>query len=284
MNTGVQELKDELSAQKKKKKRNWIIVGVGAACLIMLCAIIGYINNYNEHIAKIGYYMDQQDYNSAHEETAELFPQSYSRKLIERVNILYEVQRHLPSYSYSDYNSWQDRTTWEIHSLIDGLTTYEKYKQAGEEYNISESLSTLRGKYLMYLETYSISQESATKAATAATGGRDKLINELVMQAKEFEAKQSAATASTSSENSSNSSSTLSSDSSYTRDELESDPLAPSTNPDDYNSYGEYAPAGGYSIDPADYNYEGEYKPVESMTQEEKQAELEEMLGRSLGQ
>jgi hypothetical protein len=35
---------------------------------------------------------------------------------------------------------------------------------------------------------------------------------------------------------------------------------------------------------PADYNREGEYKPVEDMTQEEIQAELEEMLKDSLGQ
>lgn len=38
------------------------------------------------------------------------------------------------------------------------------------------------------------------------------------------------------------------------------------------------------SNDPADYNSDGEYKPVEDMTQEEIQAELEEILGDALGQ
>ncbi len=38
------------------------------------------------------------------------------------------------------------------------------------------------------------------------------------------------------------------------------------------------------SNNPADYNSKGEYKPVESMTQEEIKAELEEMLKNSLDQ
>lgn len=65
----------------------------------------------------------------------------------------------------------------------------------------------------------------------------------------------------------------------YTEEELESDPAAPSSNPDDYNSDGEYVPADGPTDNPEDYNSDGEYKPVEDMTQEEIQAELEEMLG-----
>lgn len=65
----------------------------------------------------------------------------------------------------------------------------------------------------------------------------------------------------------------------YTKEELESDSKAPSTNPEDYNSDGEYVPSGGVSDDPADYNSKGEYQPVEDMTQEEIQAGLEEMFG-----
>jgi hypothetical protein len=38
------------------------------------------------------------------------------------------------------------------------------------------------------------------------------------------------------------------------------------------------------SYDSADYNIDGEYQPVEDMTQEEIQAELEEMLEGSLGE
>lgn len=38
------------------------------------------------------------------------------------------------------------------------------------------------------------------------------------------------------------------------------------------------------STNPEDYNSDGEYKPVEDMTQEEIEAELEEMLGDSLGE
>lgn len=38
------------------------------------------------------------------------------------------------------------------------------------------------------------------------------------------------------------------------------------------------------SNDPADYISDGEYKPVEDMTQEEIQAELEEILGDALGE
>lgn len=73
-------------------------------------------------------------------------------------------------------------------------------------------------------------------------------------------------------------------DSPYTKEELESDPIAPSTNPNDYNSDGEYVPQGGPSDNPEHYNADGEYKPVEDMTQEEIQAELESMLENSLGQ
>lgn len=66
----------------------------------------------------------------------------------------------------------------------------------------------------------------------------------------------------------------------YTKEELKSDPKAPSKNPQDYNSNGEYVPKNGVSKNPADYNAKGEYKPVESMTKEEKRKELEEMLNR----
>lgn len=45
-----------------------------------------------------------------------------------------------------------------------------------------------------------------------------------------------------------------------------------------------YIPSGGNSGNPADYNSKGEYKPVEDMTQEEIQAELEEILGDAIGQ
>lgn len=51
----------------------------------------------------------------------------------------------------------------------------------------------------------------------------------------------------------------------YTEEELESDPKAPSSNPNDYND-------------------EGEYKPVEDMTQEEIEKELESMIGDSINQ
>jgi hypothetical protein len=66
----------------------------------------------------------------------------------------------------------------------------------------------------------------------------------------------------------------------YSEEELKADPTAPSTNPEDYNSDGEYVPASGPSTNPADYNAAGEYKPVDKMSQEEIQAELEEMLGQ----
>lgn len=55
----------------------------------------------------------------------------------------------------------------------------------------------------------------------------------------------------------------------YTKEELEADPTAPSTNVNDYNSDGEYVPENGPSDNPADYNSNGEYKPVENMTDEE---------------
>ncbi|GLH62400.1 hypothetical protein [Parageobacillus sp. G301] len=68
----------------------------------------------------------------------------------------------------------------------------------------------------------------------------------------------------------------------YTKEELENDPLAPSTDPRDYNENGEFVPHDGPSDDPADYNSNGEYKPVEEMTPEEIQEELEQMLEDSL--
>ncbi|NQX66680.1 hypothetical protein HQN90_11130 [Paenibacillus alba] len=67
----------------------------------------------------------------------------------------------------------------------------------------------------------------------------------------------------------------------YTREQLLKDNKAPSKNPEDYNSKGEYVPKNGASKNPADYNAKGEYKPVESMTKEEKLKELEEMLNRA---
>ncbi|MGN7942864.1 hypothetical protein [Metabacillus sp. 22489] len=73
-------------------------------------------------------------------------------------------------------------------------------------------------------------------------------------------------------------------DSPYSEEELENDSSAPSTNPNDYNTEGEYVPENGVSDEPSDYNSEGEYKPVDDMTQEEIEAELEEILGESLGQ
>ena len=65
----------------------------------------------------------------------------------------------------------------------------------------------------------------------------------------------------------------------YTKEELESDPTAPSTDTSDYNSDGEYVPADGPTDNPADYNSNGDYKPAEDMTQEEIEQEIEEMLG-----
>jgi hypothetical protein len=70
----------------------------------------------------------------------------------------------------------------------------------------------------------------------------------------------------------------------YTAEELSKDPKAPSTNPADYDQNGQYVPHDGVSKNPADYSINGEYKPVESMTQEEIQAELEQMLNDTLGQ
>lgn len=69
-----------------------------------------------------------------------------------------------------------------------------------------------------------------------------------------------------------------STDSPYTKEELENDPSAPSTNPNDYNADGEYVPADGPTDNPADYNADGEYKPVDEMTQEEIEQELNDML------
>lgn len=43
----------------------------------------------------------------------------------------------------------------------------------------------------------------------------------------------------------------------YSEEELKSDPRAPSTNIEDYNSDGEYVPADGISDDPGDYNANG---------------------------
>jgi hypothetical protein len=70
--------------------------------------------------------------------------------------------------------------------------------------------------------------------------------------------------------------------SSYTKEQLEKDKRAPSKNPADYNSNGEFVPRNGISSNPADYNAKGEYKPVDQMTKEEKRKELEDMLGKSL--
>jgi hypothetical protein len=68
----------------------------------------------------------------------------------------------------------------------------------------------------------------------------------------------------------------------YTKEQLENDPRAPSKDPADYNSNGEYVPKNGVSKNPGDYNANGDYKPVDQMTQEEKRKELEDMLGKSL--
>ena len=64
----------------------------------------------------------------------------------------------------------------------------------------------------------------------------------------------------------------------YTESELKSDPSAPSTNVNDYNSDGEYVPENGPTDNPEDYNVNGEYKPIENMTKEEIEAELESMF------
>lgn len=74
------------------------------------------------------------------------------------------------------------------------------------------------------------------------------------------------------------------SDSPYTEEELEADPEAPSTNPDDYDSNGQYVPSDGPSDNAEDYDAEGDYSPIEDMTQDEIEAELESMLEDSLGQ
>lgn len=70
-------------------------------------------------------------------------------------------------------------------------------------------------------------------------------------------------------------------DSPYTKEELEADPTAPSKDPRDYNSNGEYVPHNGPSDNPADYNMYGEYKPIENMTQEEIKAEAVEMMRKN---
>lgn len=64
----------------------------------------------------------------------------------------------------------------------------------------------------------------------------------------------------------------------YTKEELESDPVAPSTDPADYNSNGEYVPKNGPSSNPADYNANGEYDPIDGKSNEEIEQELEDML------
>lgn len=66
----------------------------------------------------------------------------------------------------------------------------------------------------------------------------------------------------------------------YTKEELENDPTAPSTNPNDYNANGEYVPKNGSSDNPADYSIDGEYIPVEEMTDEEIVEELNRLINR----
>lgn len=68
------------------------------------------------------------------------------------------------------------------------------------------------------------------------------------------------------------------SDSPYTEEELEADPEAPSTNPDDYDSNGQYVPSTGPSDNAEDYDAEGNYSPIEDMSPEEIEAELESIL------
>ncbi|MER2169189.1 MAG: hypothetical protein ABS938_00995 [Psychrobacillus psychrodurans] len=75
-----------------------------------------------------------------------------------------------------------------------------------------------------------------------------------------------------------NDSSSNGSQSPYTESELKSDPTAPSTNVNDYNSDGEFVPENGPTDNPEDYNANGEYKPIEDMTKEEIEAELESMF------
>ncbi|MCQ4085860.1 hypothetical protein [Saccharibacillus sp. JS10] len=71
--------------------------------------------------------------------------------------------------------------------------------------------------------------------------------------------------------------------STYTKEELQNDPLAPSTDPRDDNSNSEYVPHDGPSSNPTDYDFNGNYRPTDEMTQTEIQAELESMLDRSIG-
>ncbi|WP_047152194.1 hypothetical protein [Aneurinibacillus tyrosinisolvens] len=68
----------------------------------------------------------------------------------------------------------------------------------------------------------------------------------------------------------------------YTKEELEANPTAPSTDPRDYNANGEYVPHDGPSNNPADYDMNtGKYRPIEDMTKEEIQAEVVEMMKKN---
>lgn len=67
----------------------------------------------------------------------------------------------------------------------------------------------------------------------------------------------------------------------YTREELEADPTAPSKDPKDYDSNGQYVPHDRPSDNPEDYNMYGEYRPIENMTKEEIEAEAVEMMKKN---
>ncbi|RAP27620.1 hypothetical protein C2W64_00768 [Brevibacillus laterosporus] len=56
------------------------------------------------------------------------------------------------------------------------------------------------------------------------------------------------------------------------------DPTAPSKDPRDYDSNGQFVPHNGPSKDAADYNSFGEYKPIEKMSQKELEEEFSKML------
>ncbi|MGG0793169.1 hypothetical protein ABE137_03955 [Brevibacillus laterosporus] len=64
----------------------------------------------------------------------------------------------------------------------------------------------------------------------------------------------------------------------YTRDELLQDPTAPSKDPRDYDSNGQFVPHNGPSKNAADYNSLGEYKPIEKMSKKEMEEEFLKML------
>lgn len=152
--------------KSKMSKKNKVLVWLGVLLLLLIFIFVGvklYIDNYNKHIDTAEYYFKIQDYKSAYEEIDNLFPKSYNKDFVEKIQIMYYASSELdklPSIEYSI--NGEKNYNLILGTILHGLNNIKRDKKRATELGIEKRISTVHKQYIEKLKnTFDINEKEA---------------------------------------------------------------------------------------------------------------------------